>query len=185
MKRNIILFSSTVLFIIISFILNNFIFNDKPEKIEDLEESQVSANEKFITAQILSQKLDNVYKLFEINLATNKNDARNEEANVEFINSLTDILFKHNIDVIELRPGKKRKQGKYTLVPYQLEISCTYEQFGKLLVEFEKNERLIKITEFNYNNTPENVRRTSDRTKLPDPLITMEIATITLNKFKK
>ena len=77
------------------------------------------------------------------------------------------------------------KQGKYTLVPYQLEIACDYERFGKLLVELEKNERLITITEFSYNDTPENVRRTSDRTKLPDPLIAMEIATITLNKFKK
>ena len=185
MKRNITLFSLTVLFILTSFILNSFIFGDKPEKIDDLEDSQVSANEKFITAQILSQKLDNVYKLFEVNLATKKHDSRNDEANVDFINSLTDILFNHEIDIIELRPGKKRKEGKYTLVPYQLEIACDYEKFGKLLVELEKNERLITITEFTYNNTPENVRRTSDRTKLPDPLIYMEIATITLNKYKK
>ena len=72
MKRNITLFSLTVLFILTSFILNSFIFGDKPEKIDDLEDSQVSANEKFITAQILSQKLDNVYKLFEVNPATKK-----------------------------------------------------------------------------------------------------------------
>ena len=62
-------------------------------EIEDLEDIQKTANERYITAQILSQKLDNVYRLFEVNLATTKNDSKNEEANVDFINSLTDILF--------------------------------------------------------------------------------------------
>lgn len=185
MKRNIILFSITVIFIITTVALNSFVFGNKPEEIEDLEDLQKSANERFITAQILSQKLDNVYKLFEVNLASKKNDPKNEEANVDFINSLTDILFKHEIDVIELKPSKKRKEGKYTLIPYQLEISCDYEKFGKLLVELEKNERLITITEFNYNNTPENVRRSSDKNQLPDALITLELATVTLNKFNK
>ena len=156
MRRNIILFSLTILFIFTTSILNSLIFGNKPEEIEDLEDIQKSANERYITAQILSQKLDNVYRLFEVNLATRKNDSKNEEANVDFINSLTDILFAYEIDIIELKPAKKRKEGKYTLVPYQLEISCDYEKFGEFLVELEKNERLITITEFNYNNSPYN-----------------------------
>ena len=91
MRRNIILFSLTILFIITTSILNSLVFGNKPEEIEDLEDIQKSANERYITAQILSQKLDNVYRLFEVNLATMKNDSRNEEANVDFINS--DMIF--------------------------------------------------------------------------------------------
>ena len=42
------------------------------------------------------------------------------------------------------------------------------------------------VNEFNFNNTPENVRRTSSKkNKLPDAKITMEVATITINKSKK
>ena len=32
-------------------------------EIEDLEDTQITANERYITAQILSQKLDNVYNI--------------------------------------------------------------------------------------------------------------------------
>ena len=186
MKRNIILLSITIIFILTSFMLRTLVFANKPEQIIDLEGLQKSSNERYITAQILSQSLDNVYRLFEVNLASDKNDKLNDEASVEFINILTDILYKLKINVIEIKPVSKYKSGKYTYIPYRLVLSCDFEKFGKLITEFERNERLITINEFNYNNTPENVRRTSrNNSKLPDAKITMEIATITINKSNK
>ena len=77
------------------------------------------------------------------------------------------------------------KSKSYIFTPYALEIQCGYEKFGELISELERSERLIIINEFNFNNTPENVRRTGSKNKLPDARITMEIATITINKSKK
>tara|TARA_Y100000590_G_scaffold354432_1_gene407743 strand:- start:140 stop:697 length:558 start_codon:yes stop_codon:yes gene_type:complete len=185
MKRNIILLSLTIIFIISSFLLRTIVFSNKPEEVMDLEGIQKSANERYITAQILSQSLDNVYRLFEVNLASNKNDKLNEEASVDFINTLTDILYQLKVDVIEIKPLEKHKSGKYTYIPYRLKLACDFEKFGKLVSELERNERLITISEFEYNNSPENVRRSSALTELPNSIIEMEIATITLNKSKK
>ena len=185
MKRNIILFSITTIFVLSLSLLRTFVFANKPDHVMDLEDLQKSANERYITAQILSQSLDNVYNLFEVNLATKKNDAKNDEASVEFINKLTDILHKLNINVIEIKPMSKQKSGKYTFIPYELTISCDYEKFGKLVSELERDERLININKFDYNNSPENVRRRSDLKELPDAIITMQISTVTLNKSRK
>ena len=43
-----------------------------------------------------------------------KGDKKNDEASVEFINNLTDILHELKINVIEIKPKSKRKEGKYT-----------------------------------------------------------------------
>ena len=176
MKRNIILISITLIFILSSILLRGFIFANKPDLVTDLEGLQKNANEKYITAQILSQSLDNVYSLFEQNLASSKKDKLNQEASVEFINSLTDILFDLKIEVIEIKPIEKYNKGKYTFIPYKLVLSCDFEKFGKLVTAFERNERLIKIDEFSYNNTPENVRKSSDLSELPDAIIEMKIS---------
>ena len=185
MKRNIILLSITIVFAISLSLVKTFVLSDKPDEILDLEDLQKTANEKYITAQILSQSLDNVYKLFEINLATKKNDERNKEASVVFINKLTDIFHKLKINVIEIRPMSKQQKGKYTHVPYEVTLSCDYEKFGKLVSELERNERLINIDKFDFNNSPENVRRKKDLKELPDAIVTMQISTITLNKSRK
>ena len=185
MNRNIILISVTLIFILSLAVLRSFLFGDKPDTVVDLEGMQKNANEKYITAQILSQSLDNVYTLFQENLALSKKDKLNEEASVDFINSLTDILFELKIDVIEIKPIEKYKRGKYTFIPYKLVLACDFEKFGKLVTAFERNERLINIDEFSYNNTPENVRKSSDLSELPDAVIEMRISTITLNKSKK
>ena len=185
MKRNILLFSITIIFVLSLSLVRTFVFANKPDDVIDLEDLQKTANERYITAQILSQSLDNVYKLFEINLATKKNDQKNDEASVEFINKLTDILYKQKINVIEIRPMSKQKTGKYTFIPYELTLSCDYEKFGKLVSELERNERLITINKFEFNNSPENVRRRSDLKELPDAIITMQISTVTLNKSRK
>ena len=185
MKRNIILISITLLFIISTGFIRSFLMDGKPDQIIDLEDSQKSANEKYITAQILSQSLDNVYKLFESNLSFNKNDK--DDSN-EFMDYLTDVLYSLGINHIETKYPEKNdveKSGSYIFTPYVLEIESDYEQFGQLIAELERSERLIVVNEFNFNNTPENVRRTGSKKTLPDARISMEIATITINKSNK
>ena len=68
LNRNVILLIVTLLFISINYILVSYFFTSKIDLIETLEEEQKIVNEKFITAQILSEELDNVYNVFEQNL---------------------------------------------------------------------------------------------------------------------
>ena len=182
MKRNIILLSITIAFILLITMLRSFVYDNKYDDIVDLEDEQKIANEKYITAQILSDESNFVYNLFEKNLAKNSNDELNQQASRTFIDNLTDIFQKLNISGVNVRPGKKYKKAKNTYVPYELEFNCDYTRFGRLLAELAASERMIKINEFKFLNTPDLVRRGSGKKKLPDAKITMEIVTITLNK---
>ena len=68
-------------------------------------------------------------------------------------------------------------------IPYELEFTCDYPRFGRLLAELSASERIIKIDEFKFINTPDQVRRSSGADKqLPGAKITMTISTVTLNK---
>ena len=74
MKRNIILLSITMMFILLMTLFWSFVLGDKYDEIVDLEDNQKIANEKYITTQILSDSLYYVYNMFEKNLAKGKND---------------------------------------------------------------------------------------------------------------
>ena len=117
--------------------LYSYLYDKKYDLILDLEQEQKIVNEKFITAQILSEKLNSVYKLFEINLATDSNDKKNKEANMLFLEDLTDVLEKLDIKLLQIEPGSKNKKGSTTYIPYSMEIKCDYEQFGKFIIEVQ------------------------------------------------
>ena len=53
-----------------------------------------------------------------------------------------------------------------------------------IIAELEKNDRLIEINEFEVVNGYERVTSSSNMDKLPDQLIKLELATISLNKTK-
>ena len=84
LNRNIILLILTIAFVVTNTLLTKWFYNNKISQIKELEIEQRDANEQFITAQILSEKLNQTYKLFETNLIVDKNDSKNKEANTEF-----------------------------------------------------------------------------------------------------
>ena len=94
LQRTIILFALSIIFIITNSILSSYLYVEKLNHISVLEEEQKLANEKFITAQILSEKLNKVYTLFERNLASKGDDLKNKEANMMFLKDLTDMIEK-------------------------------------------------------------------------------------------
>ena len=110
-NRNIILVILSILFIITNSLLYSYIYDYKYDLIIDLEDEQKIVNEKFITAQILSEKLNNVYNVFEQNLASDNNDPKNKEANMMFLKDLTDVLEKLDIKLLQIEPGGKKKIG--------------------------------------------------------------------------
>ena len=84
-NRNSILVLFVLLFMFTNSILYSYLYDKKYDLILDLEQQQKNANEKFITAQILSEKLNSVYQIFESNLAMDNNDKKNKEANMIFL----------------------------------------------------------------------------------------------------
>ena len=185
LKRNIILIITTFIFIALISILTSFLYYDKYDKISDLEEEQKIANEKFITAQILSEKLNKVYNLFESNLAANRIDEKNKESNMSFLKELTDILNKLEVKLLKMEPGGTQRKGLITKIAYALEIKCTFEEFGKLITELESNDRLITIEEIIMKNGVEKVRgKSTEMNEIQDLIVILEINTITINKAK-
>ena len=71
MRRNIILGGSIVFFLLVGWFNMNFIYGDKSDLILDLQVESKKVNEKLITSQILANKLDRVYKVFEYNCDIN------------------------------------------------------------------------------------------------------------------
>ena len=187
LNRNIILLIISIVFIITNYFLNSYLYDYKYDRIIELEEEQKITNEKFITAQILSEKLNNVYNLFEKNLATKNNDPKNKEANMLFLKDLTDILEKLDIKLLKIEPGGKKNKGLLTYIPYTMELKCNYEEMGKLVTELEANNRLITIDEIIIKNGIEKIKSNSNNNleEINDIVTLVSINTITLNKAKK
>ncbi|MBI72365.1 MAG: hypothetical protein CMG61_02800 [Candidatus Marinimicrobia bacterium] len=186
LNRNVILVIVTLVFISLNYILVSYFFKSKIDLIEELEEEQKIVNEKFITAQILSEELDNVYSVFEQNLASNKNDPKNKESNMLFLKDLTDILEKLEIKLIQIEPGGKKRKGLLTLIPYTMELKCNYEEIGKLVTELEASNRLITVDEIIIKNGIEKIKKNNNnQDAINDVKTILSINTVTLNKPKQ
>ena len=184
--RNIILLVVSVLFTATISILTNYLYDDKIREIAKLKKQQKDTNEKFITAQILSKKLKKVYTLFKTNLAIDKTDVKNKEANMLFLKDLTDIIEKLNIKLLQIEPGSKKKDGMLTYIPYDLQIQCDYERLGKFITALEGNDRLITVDEIKIKNGTEKIKAGSQSlNEITDMNITLTVNTITINKAKK
>ena len=186
LNRNVILIIVSILFLITNYLLNSYLYDYKYDLIIELEDEQKIVNEKFITAQILSEELDNVYNVFEQNLASNKNDPKNKEANMLFLKDLTDILEKLDIKLLQIEPGGKKKKGLLTYIPYTMELKCSYDEIGKLITDLEASNRLITVEEIVIKNGIEKIKKNSNNPEeINDIRTLLSINTITLNKPKQ
>ena len=185
LNRNIILFIVSIVFIALTSILHSYLYEDKYKLIKKLEDEQKVANEKYITAQILSEKLNSVYNLFESNLASKSSDPKNKEANMLFLKDLTDIIEKLDMKLLLVEPGGKIKKGLLTYIPYSMEVKCSFEELGKLITQLEASDRLITIDELNIRNGLEKINKNSRNTdEINNFKVYLSINTVTLNKSK-
>ncbi len=181
MNKNLI-FAGVLSFITLLFIIeNSFFVSEKPSIIRGLEKTSKSTQERFNAASILSSELKRMYNIFETNLVTKDNQI-DKEASIEFLESLTDIIEKLNIAILSIKPQKKVKKGKYTYIPYDLDVRCSYEKFGKLISALETNDRLIQIDEFKLLNNVEKISKRKGLSNLMNHNIEMKISTISINK---
>ena len=185
LKRSLILGVSCLIYIILNLSFSNLIIENKKNKIYNLETKHKTVNEKFITAQILSKSLENVYTIFETNLAMSKNDIKNKEASMEFLKYLTDIMEKYNIKLNQIIPGKKTSKGSLTNIPYDIHIMCDYEKLGEFINEIESSDRIILINELTIKNNIEKIKSNKKDQNISDQEIEIEIQTVTINKSKE
>tara|TARA_Y100000588_G_C14080126_1_gene849810 strand:- start:288 stop:863 length:576 start_codon:yes stop_codon:yes gene_type:complete len=185
LKRSLILGVSCLIYIILNLSFSNLIIENKKNKIYNLETKHKTVNEKFITAQILSKSLENVYTIFETNLAMSKNDIKNKEASMEFLKYLTDIMEKYNIKLNQIIPGKKTSKGSLTNIPYDIHIVCDYEKLGEFINEIESSDRIILINELTIKNNIEKIKSNKKDQNISDQEIEIEIQTVTINKSKE
>ena len=183
-KRNIILFGALVLLTISYWASASVLIGEKPFEIRLLEEEQEELNENLISAQILASQLDRVFTLFQENLALSKADSLADDANLPFLNSLTDILDDLDIKLLGIKPKPRVDKITYFKAPYLITLECTFEQFGMFLSEIERSPRLITVDEFEVKNGIERVKANTEEEKLLEQEFVVNLSTITLVKSK-
>ena len=183
-KRNIILFGALVLLTISYWASASVLIGEKPFEIRLLEEEQEELNENLISAQILASQLDRVFTLFQENLALSKADSLADDANLPFLNSLTDILDDLDIKLLGIKPKPRVDKITYFKAPYLITLDCTFEQFGMFLSEIERSPRLITVDEFEVKNGIERIKTNTEEEKLLEQEFVVNLSTITLVKSK-
>ena len=167
-----ILFGLTILF----WLNQDWLIGEKPLELKALEMEQEELNEQLISAQILANKLDQVYTLFDENLALSKQDSIAEDASIPFLKNLTVTMNNLEITLLNVKPQPR--------APYELIIKCTYSQLGKFMAEIERSPRLIIINEFTVKNGIERVKRSATEEDLLAQIVEIHLATLTLVKSK-
>jgi len=183
-KRNIILFGALVLLTLSYWVSASVLIGEKPFEIRVLEEEQQELNENLISAQILASQLDRVFTLFQENLALSKSDSLADDANLPFLNNLTDILDELEIKLLGIKPKPRVDKITYFKAPYLITLECTFDQFGKFFSEVERSPRLITIDEFEVKNGIERIKANTEEEKLLTQEFVVNLSTITLVKSK-
>ena len=183
-KRNIILFGALIFLTISYWVSASVLIGEKPFEIRVLEEEQQELNENLISAQILASQLDRVFTLFQENLALSKSDSLADDANLPFLNNLTDILDELEIKLLGIKPKPRVDKITYFKAPYLITLECTFDQFGKFLSEVERSPRLITVDEFEVKNGIERIKANTEEEKLMEQEFEVNLSTITLVKSK-
>jgi len=183
-KRNISLFGALVLLTISYWVSASVLIGEKPFEIRVLEEEQQELNENLISAQILASQLDRVFTLFQENLALSKSDSLADDANLPFLNNLTDMLDELEIKLLGIKPKPRVDKITYFKAPYLITLECTFDQFGRFLSEVERSPRLITVDEFEVKNGIERIKANTEEEKLMEQEFVVNLSTITLVKSK-
>ena len=183
-RRNIFLFGALIFLTLTFWVSASALIGEKPFEIRILEDEQTDLNENLISAQILASELDRVFTLFQENLALSKADSLADDANLPFLDNLTDMLADLDIKLLGIKPKPRVDKKTYFKAPYIITLECTYDQFGQFLSEIERSPRLITLDEFEVKNGIERIKQNIDEEDLMNQEFVVNLATITLVKSK-
>ena len=162
--------------------LDQLFFRSKPADIKKLHREIHTLQEKLISAQITSLKMDLVKKFISKNLALSHKDTLAQGASLAFLSDLTEVFDLLGIELISLDPKPVRRNNRYTESPYEMEISCNYEKFTRLVLKMEQSPRLITLTSFELMNNVETHFQAKDRSRPDYSRIKLTLSTMTLIK---
>ena len=183
-KRNGI-FALLVTFLTAGFWANQtWVIADKPEVLLDLEDELVELNEQLISAQILASRVEQVYTLFERNLALSKQDSLADDASLPFLKSLMKMMNGHGITLLNIKPKPRIEKTNYIAAPYEVIMKCSYDELGKFMAELEKSPRLVTIDEFHVKNGIERIKSNASEMDLREQIIEIHLSTLTMVKSK-
>jgi len=166
-----------------SFWLNvKWLLGDKPLILKSMELEQQKLNEQLISAQILAKKLNQVYTLFDENLALSRQDSLAEDASLPFLKQLNNTMDNLGITLMNVKPKPRIEKANYIQTPYELTVKCTYDQLGKFMADIERSSRLITISEFYVKNGIERVKRTTSEEELMNQIVEIHLYTLTMVK---
>ena len=181
-KRNAILALLTMLFSVGVWVNNTWMISDKPTYLLDLEDELIELNEQLISAQILASRVEEVYTLFEENLALSKQDSLADDASLPFMKNLMEMVNLHGITLLNIKPKPRVEKAKYIAAPYEVIMQCTYEQLGKFMSDLEKSPRLVTVDEFNVKNGIERIKSNASEMDLREQIIEIHLSTLTMVK---
>ena len=183
-KRNGV-FALLVTFLTAGFWANQaWMIADKPEGLLDLEDELVELNEQLISAQILASRVEQVYTLFERNLALSKQDSLADDASLPFLKSLMKMMNGHGITLLNIKPKPRIEKTNYIAAPYEVIMKCSYDELGKFMAELEKSPRLVTIDEFHVKNGIERIKSNASEMDLREQIIEIHLSTLTMVKSK-
>ena len=184
-RRNILLFGALIFLTLTFWVSASALIGEKPFEIRILEDEQTELNENLISAQILASELDRVFTLFQENLALSQADSLADDANLPFLDNLTDMLADLDIKLMGIKPKPRIDKITYFKAPYIITLECTFEQFGQFLSEMERSPRMITLDEFEVKNGIERIKQNVSEDKLLYQEFVVNLSTITLVKSKR
>jgi len=183
-KRNAILALLTMLLTVGFWVSHAWMISEKPNNLLELEDELIELNEQLISAQILVSRVEEVYTLFEENLALSKQDSLADDASLPFMKNLMEMVNLHGITLLNIKPKPRVEKPKYIAAPYEIIMQCSYEQLGKFMSDLEKSPRLVTIDEFNIKNGIERIKSNASEMDLREQVIEIHLSTLTMVKSR-
>jgi len=183
-KRNAILALLTMLLTFGFWVSHAWMISEKPNNLLELEDELIELNEQLISAQILASRVEEVYTLFEENLALSKQDSLADDASLPFMKNLMEMVNLHGITLLNIKPKPRVEKPKYIAAPYEIIMQCSYEQLGKFMSDLEKSPRLVTIDEFNIKNGIERIKSNASEMDLREQVIEIHLSTLTMVKSR-
>ncbi len=177
--------TALIVFLIVSggfYYFQEYIYKPKPAKIRELDIAIQKENEKLIAAQIIAGELKQVTRMIEGNLAQSARDSLAEDASLPFMDQLTDLLRKHEIDLVRIEPGNRRNFADHLRIPYYLELITSYASLVDFFNDIEKSNRLVTLKDFELNSTVKQFQTLAKEGKIDKRPVNMTLSTLTLIK---
>lgn len=160
------------------------VYRPKPTKVRELDRIIQQENEKLIAAQIIANELQHVTRLIEGNLAQSARDSLAEDASLPFMDQVTDMLRKYDVDLISIQPGTRKNYADYIRTPYTMDVHTSYRSLVSFLNDVEKNNRLVTVDRLDLSSTVKRVQALAKQGTLEKRPMTITLSTLTLLKHK-